>query len=843
MPFSKLTTLSIEKVVAEFNTDVEEGLKNEVAETNLKKYGFNILESHKVRWIEILFRQFKSAFVYLLIAASAVSLVLGERIDGLLILLFILINAVLGFYQEFKSEQTVQLLNDFVQPKIKVIRDGVSTVIFGKDLTVGDLVVLETGDIIPADVRFVYEHNITVDESILTGESLSVTKTSDSLSTEVSDIYVASNIGFMGTTIVGGSARAIVIAVAKQTEMGKISKLTNETSRESGFEKQLNKFSKFILYLILGTLAIVFTAHLFISPGSTTLVELIVFSIALAVGVVPEALPLVTTFALSRGAVNLTKKKVVVKRLSAIEDLGSIEILCSDKTGTLTENKLHVSGVLSENRDEVILYSALASTYVENKKQLANNSFDLAIFDELGEGKKSLLHKYKTEYEIPFDPVRKRNSVLVSKNGTQTLVVRGAAESIIQHCNLTAAKTKEIDSWVAQQGRGGNRVIAVAIKDFKDLSYTVKDEENNLKLIGLISFHDQVKASTKDAVLKAAQLKVKLKILTGDSKEVAGSVAYEVGITNSPDHVITGDELDKLEDIDRIKAVEEHSVFARVSPEQKYRIIELLQQKYQVGYLGEGINDAPALKIANVALAVEGASDIARSAADIILLSQDLQIIIDGIEEGRKTFVNTVKYIKSTLASNFGNFYAMAFASLLIDYLPMLPIQILLVNLLSDFPMISIATDAVDSSELKNPRSYDIKEIILIATILGLVSTLFDFIFFGIFSRMGEGALQTNWFVGSILTELLLIYSIRTKKIFFKATSWPSVYVVILTVVAAIVTVVIPLSSIGSSVFKFTMPTQDQYILVLTIVAAYFVTTELAKLIYYKYLERSSTAK
>ena len=364
--------------------------------------------------------------------------------------------------------------------------------------------------------------------------------------------------------------------------------------------------------------------------------------------------------------------------------------------------------------------------------------------------------------------------------------------------------------------------------------YADTRDESGLLFIGCISFIDPIKASAKQAIKDAIELSVGIKIITGDSKEVAGQVAFDVGLVSAPTAVMSARELFELNDDERMDALERIHVFARVSPAEKYRIIELFQKKYEVGFLGEGINDAPALKIANVAIVVPSASDIAREAADIILLDRSLSVVIGGIREGRVIFANTIKYIKSTLSSNFGNFYAVAVSSLFIPFLPMLPLQILLVNLLSDFPAISIATDSVDPEELREPKQYDIRKIIAFGTTLGIVSTVFDFITFAYFSRLGAEMLQTHWFMISILTEILFLYSIRSRKLFWK-TKAPSFALTTLSVLAIAATIAIPFTSFGQSMFGFIMPSMSSMTVVLSIVAAYFVTTEIAKLLYYRF--------
>jgi Mg2+-importing ATPase len=415
------------------------------------------------------------------------------------------------------------------------------------------------------------------------------------------------------------------------------------------------------------------------------------------------------------------------------------------------------------------------------------------------------------------------------------MLVRGAPEEIIRLPPSRAEPDRyALADWLSEKGRAGERTIAIARRVLPPGTTGISHEDaQELEFLGVLAFTDPIKPSAYRAVEKAKELGVSIKIITGDSGEVAGAVGVRIGLLDDPTRVINGSVLMAMPPDKREQAVKEHPVMARVTPEQKYEIIRLLQSSYTVGFLGEGINDAPALKLAGVSLAVDSAADIAREAADIILLQKDLDVIIEGIRSGRAVFANTVKYLKATLASNFGNFYAIAIASLFVSFLPMLPLQILLVNLLSDFPMISIATDTVDAAELTKPRKYEIREIVLIATLLGVVSTVFDFMFFAVFVNQGAGILQTNWFMGSVLTELVFLFSIRTKLPFYKA-SRPSSVVLALTGLASAATIVLPYTIFGQTAFHFTPPTAVQLGIILGLVGAFFVCAELVKNFYYR---------
>lgn len=825
---------SSSKILKEFSVNPKKGLDLNAVAKKRAEFGLNNLTLHKFSAWHIFFRQFRSAFIYLLLGAMLVTIFLEEYIDAFMILIFLVINTGLGFFQEYRSEKTVKLLNKYTLPRTKVLREGKIEQIISEKLVPGDIIVLETGDKIPADVRIIEQNDLVVDESILTGESVTIYKKAENLEKVPTAYHEALNLGFSGTDVLKGKAKAIVLATGKNTAFGQIAKLTVESRKVSDFEKGISRFSTFIIKLVGFTLLIVFLANIFIKHDGVNILELIIFSVALTVSVIPEALPLVTTFSLSRGARRLAKNKVIVKRLSAIEDLGAIEVLCSDKTGTLTKNELTVANIDSDNPDKTLFFANIASSFELEKK---TEPFDIALEQELEKEQKKHIKKVKKIAEEPFDPRIRRNITLAKIDDKHILITRGAPESVMEVCaGIDENNQKKINDWIAREGEQGHRVLAVAYKEEENFSDNSQFDEmiktKDFKFLGIISFVDPIKPSSFATVTKAQKLGVRMVVITGDSLEVAGAVGHEIGLIEKPEKVMSGGKWEKMSEEKQIKCLDEYSVFARVSPEQKFKIIQSLRNRYMVGFLGEGINDAPALKIAGVSLVVDSASDIAREAADIVLLKKNLEVILDGIEEGREVFANTTKYIKSTLASNFGNFFAVATASLMIDFLPMLPIQILLVNLLSDTPMISISTDSVDKDELVSPKKYEVREIIIIAIILGVVSTVFDFIFFAMFYKISPAVLQTNWFIGSILTELVLIYSVRTKSIFLKGTK-PSSSIIWLSVATVIITIGLPYTSFGQNIFRFTPPTKAHLISILSLVLIYFVCSETVKLFYY----------
>lgn len=840
MDILKYSQEDIENIVTSLKTDKEKGLSVDYAGLRLKKDGFNSIPSKDQPWWKIFFKQFKSPFVYLLLAAMALSFVLKQNIEGLMIFIFIIINTVLGFFQEYRSENTVRLLKKYIKTQARVVRQGQQQFLDSENLVVGDIVILETGDKICADLRLIEDYDLSVDESALTGESVLVTKQSGALSGDNIDQFSAYNLCFSGTVVSSGKARAVVIATGPNTFLGGVVKLTAEVKKTSDFEKGISHFSSFILKLVLVTLVLVFVLNSFAKDG-LSMIELIIFSIALAISVIPEALPLVMTFSFSRGALELARKNVVVKRLSSVEDLGNIEVLCSDKTGTLTENKLAVLDFYETffSAEKILLYASLASSRLSNSRE----PFDIALAEKFKKEDKHNYLDYEFIVDTPFDPCRLRNNALVKRQDDLEFIVRGAPEALFSLCsNLNPKEIDKINQWILDQGHLGRRVLAVAKKNVSevgldDLKNNLIGFENNLNFLGIISFADPIKKSVKQAVLDAKELNVSVKIITGDSPEVAGLVAYQLGLIDSPEKVFLGKDLLGLSDKEREIVLDKYQVFARVLPEQKFIIIKSLQEKYSVGYLGDGINDAPAIKVAGVSLVVKDASDIAREAADIVLLESDLNVIIDGIKIGRKIFANSSKYIKATLASNFGNFYAVAVASLFVNFLPMLPLQILLLNLLSDFPMIAIATDNVDKEELLLPKKSLAKDIIAITLILGILSSIFDFIYFALFYRISAGVLQTNWLIASIITELAFLFSIRTQKPIFKGNR-PSTLVMLLTFFSAVIAVIIPLTEFGQRVFHFVPPTLNHLLIIFGVAFVYLISSELVKLAYYHYKNR-----
>ena len=818
----------------------EEGLTTVEAAQKLVVNGRNEIIAHPISWVTILIRQIKSPFIYMLIGAAVLAMALGEATDGIIIFIFVLVNTLVSFFQEYHSARSLLLLKRFINPRARVLRNGIDSIVEAATIVPGDLLIVETGDIICADVRFIDTTGLSINESVLTGESAPVQKNASPLAVTPASISDASNRGFSGTTVMGGRGIGVVVATGTQTEIGSIAQLTVETNHVSEFEKSIGMFARFIMKMVSIILVVLLVANLSLKLHDVTsntgrLVELLFFAVALAISVIPEALPVVTTLSLSRGALQLAKQHVVVKRLSAVEDLGSIEVLCTDKTGTLTENHMTVSAIHAEDTLHTLKLAMLASGEVVRVGKEPTDSFDLALFQKMTQTEIETLASFERLSSVPFDPTRRRTAVVVQEKNSSSaqLIVRGAPETIIGLTTLTKEESEKILTWVESEGRTGRRTIAIAEGVSKNLKDPTKDEKK-LTFVGCISFTDPIKSTTKAAIDQAENLGVRLVILTGDGPAVSGAVARDVDIITDPKDVITESEFLALSPSEQLKAVHKYNVFARMSPAGKYRVIELLSQDKIVGYLGDGINDAPALKMASVGLVVDNASDIARDAADVVLLNRSLSVIIDGIRLGRAVFENTVKYLKTTLISSFGNFYTIAIAQLLLPYLPMLPIQILLLNLLTDYPMLAIATDTVDPNDIRKPRRYNVRDIVFIAIVLGLVSTLFDFIVFATFRNSGELMLQTNWFIASVLTELVLLFSIRTHGKFWKARL-ASTPLLLLSGLSAFIAIILPFTSFGHTFFKFGTPSFGSVMTVILIVTLYFAISEIMKLAYYHF--------
>ena len=825
MNFSKYTIKKDKEIFRELKTS-EKGLSVREAENRLKTFGLNEIKAKEATLFNIFWRQFKSPFFYLLFIASIIAFLAREEVNAIAILGFVAIDVILGFIQEARAERAIALLKKYLPAQTKVSRNGKEKLIDKRFLVPGDIVLVEIGNIIPADVRILKEENFLVDESILTGESAPVPKKPQSLSKEAQEIFQAENIIFAGSSVVSGKAKGVVIGTAKNTVLGEIAKLVSGITRESVYEKDLLRLSKVILRIVIITIVLVFLAN-FIIRGTTNSWEFLIFCIALIVSIIPEALPLVVTFALSNGALKLAREKVVVKRLSALEDLGDIEILCVDKTGTLTENKIELEKISSEDKGKCLFYGLLSSS--------SSGPFDSALFKQLDGGKRRALNNFETIAEIPFDPFRLRNSVLLKESeNKKILITKGAPESMLKVCSEIEGKKskKEIQKEIEAEGKKGKRILVIAYKYFDKEDFTEKDEKD-LTFLGYFSFRDPLKKTARDSISLAKKLGLKIKVLTGDSKEVAGAVAKEIDLIDDPRKVILGEKLDSLSGKEFEKACQEFTVFARVSPTTKYKIIKKLQEKYEVGFLGEGINDTPSLKLAHLAIAVDSAADVSREVSDIILLEKDLKVIVEGIKQGRNIFSNTNKYIKCTLASNFGNFYSIALISLFISFLPMLPVQILLVNFLSDFPLVAVASDKIDVEELRKPKLYQLNKLFSLIIFLALVSSIFDLIFFAIFHKVQPGQLQTLWFIESILTEILLIFSIRSSHFFARART-PSIPLICISVFTILFTIFLPFTLFGQNIFHLVSLPLNFVLIIIFLVIAYFILSELVKLIYFR---------
>ncbi|MCL2037747.1 cation-transporting P-type ATPase [Candidatus Saccharibacteria bacterium] len=781
-------TESIETAAKDYSPS---GLSSTAAKQKLQQFGPNAFAKEKLSAIKTFAKQLFNALNFILIFASALSFYLRDYTDALIILAIVLLNSILGFVQEYRSEKAVEKLSELLKHEALVIRDGKQILIDVADLVPGDTIILKGGDIVPADTKIMTAADLSVNESQLTGESVPIDKKPDDANSPKGLLYT-------GSVIERGDCQGVVYATGNHTQLGKIAQLSKDTKKTTPYQKSISEFSFSIMRIIGVTIILILVAKSFSIQGTSDLASVVLFTIALAMTVVPEALPMIMTVNLSNGALKLAQQKVIVKRLSAIEDLGRVNILCTDKTGTLTEDKLAITELFSDDED---LFKKLAIASIEDAKikhgQL--NSFDRAFSNFVPKDIQATVDNWRQYESLPFDPDARRRRMIVEDPSSKKfyLVVIGALEVILDLAK--DANIKEYKKPIDQAGKEGKRQLAIAYKtiDYHP-NFDILAAEKDLKYLGFVNMLDPLRPTSKKTIQQAEALGVHIKILTGDSVETATYIGQEVGLVQPGEKVYSGAELDKLTHNEFKKVVQASSVFARVTPEQKYRIIEELKQTGNVvGYQGDGINDAPSLKLADASIAVKNATDVAKDSADIILTESSLEVIINGIRYGRSIFVNINKYIKHAMVGNIGNFFSLAvFYVAFAAGLPMLPIQLLIANLLQDMPLMTVASDGVDDDEVEQPLvSSQVKSTVRTSLLLGIFTALFYLTYFVSVGTTANDATRTNLFIFFNLTQLLIIISVRVRGRFFWQGVRPSrllLGMILLFVVGSIVMTYIP---------------------------------------------------
>lgn len=819
---------------------LRKGLTSGEVEARRTTYGENTLSVKKRESaIFVFIKKFNSPLLILLIVASVIAIFLGQHTDAVIILIMVFISVILDFTNTQKSEKAVQELISKVAVTVTVVRDNTQIEIPMKDVVPGDVVVLNAGSIIPADCKVLEVKDFFVNQSALTGESFPVEKrVAHAENTEKLALDSECHV-FMGSSVVSGYAIVEVVAIGSATQYGGIAKQLSTSTSETDFEKGIRSFSYFILQVTMVLVICVFFINAAMHRG---IFESFIFALAVAIGLTPELLPIVISIGLSHGSLLMAKKDVIVKKLSAIENFGSMNVLCTDKTGTLTEDKItlvrHVDGFGKES-EQTLFYSYLNSIFHTG----VQNPLDMAI----KEFKKLDVAGYEKIDEIPFDFSRRRASIITKNHSERVLIAKGAPEEIFSICTSCQKDgrnvlfTDDIKKIVREEfdvlSKDGFRVLAVAYKAvLNGKTVYKKEDEQELVFLGFMAFYDPPKQTAAEAVKGLEDLGIEVKIITGDSALLTEKICKDIHL--SVKGIIEGSAIDGLSDDALQRLALKTTIFARANPAQKERIIIALKcANCSVGYLGDGVNDAPALKAADVGISVNNAVDVAKHTADIILLQKNLIVLRDGVIEGRKTFQNTMKYIMMGLSSNFGNMFSMTGLSVILPFFPMLPSQILLNNLLYDISQFTISTDTVDAQDVKKPLRWNVHFIRKYMLSLGPVSSLFDFLTFGIMWYVFHPTVaqfQTAWFIESLATQTLVIYVIRTRKIPF-LQSTPSKWLLISTLSVVIVGWIIPFTSFGK-LLVFSALSPLMLVSIAGLVFVYLIMVQIAKVLFYRYV-------
>jgi len=825
---------SVTEMLQQLET-AKNGLTGNEARQRLARYGANILKLPKRSDVlTLLLAQFKSPLILILFFAIGLSFFLGNSVDGFIILSIVLVSGLLGFWQEHGASNAMKKLLSIVQIKAMVLRDGSPQEMPVEDIVPGDIVILNAGDVVPGDGLVQESKDLFVDEAMLTGETFPVEKAAALLPAET-PLGQRTNALWMGTHVVSGSAKALVVCTGRNTEFGKVSERLKLRPQETEFERGIRRFFWCLLGVTLLLVVAIFAINVYLARP---VLDSFLFSLALAVGLTPQLLPAIISINLSHGAKRMAQNKVIVKRLASIENFGSMNVLCSDKTGTLTEGTVHVQSAVDVDgvpNDKVLLHAYLNAFY--------ETGFTNPIDEAIRTHRKFDLSGYQKQDEIPYDFLRKRLSILVSHEGTHLMVTKGALQDVLAVCSSAetgggtiidiAAVRDRLQQHFEEFSNKGFRTLGVAFKNMGSESRISKDQEAGMTFSGFLVLFDPPKPKIIETITSLKNLGVTLKVITGDNHLVAANVSQQMGLSNT--QILTGRDLSQLSDAALLKQVSDTNIFAEIEPNQKERIILALRKAGNVvGYMGDGINDASALHAADVGISVDSAVDVAKDAADIVLLEKDLGVLVQGVREGRETFANTLKYVFMATSANFGNMFSMAGVSLFLPFLPLLPKQILLTNLLTDFPEMTIATDNVDNEMVDYPRRWNIKVIRQFMITFGMVSSVFDFLTFGallLVLHVTQVQFRTGWFVESVVSASLIVLVIRSRKPFYK--SRPGKYLLGATLSIVVVTLILPFTPLAG-VFGFS-PLPIVFLLPIGfIVLLYIIAAEMVKKVFYK---------
>lgn len=803
----------------------ETGLSSAEAGRRLAVCGPNAVRTHHARALRVLGRQLRNAVLILLAVTAVISFFLGNGTDAVIIGVILAASVGLGFANEYRAERATQALHSQVRHTVVALRDGRPTEVDVTALVPGDVVRLTLGSIVPADLRLLSATGLECDESVLTGESLPVSKT-------VAPVPSGAEPGccaLMGTVVRAGTGTGVVVATGGRAEFGRIALGLGERQPETDFQAGLRHFSVLLLQVAMVLTFLILVTNLVLHRP---LVESLLFSLAIAVGITPQLLPAVVSTSLAAGSRQLARHRVLVKRLVCIEDLGDMDVLVTDKTGTLTEGRIDFVSALAPDGDEddrVLLFGLLATEAdpaVAGSGTVGGNPLDIALWRAPGAAAQPA-GSYRRLGLLPFDHDRRMTTALLNgPDGTRTLVTKGAPEAVLSRCrNVPVEAAKTLRARFAE----GSRVVAVATGAAPGQATLAPSDEHDLTLAGFLVFLDRPKAAAAGSLRRLAELGVTVKIATGDNPLVAEKVCSDLGLVSGG--TLTGGDIAELGDDALIAAAENATIFARVSPEQKARLIRLMRRRGRaVGFLGDGVNDALALHAADVGVSVDSATDVAKDAADVVLLDKDLGVLADGVAEGRRIFANTIKYALMGTSSNFGNMFSAASASAVLSFLPMLPGQILLNNLLYDTSQLTIPTDHVDPEQLRAPSHWDIGFIRRFMLFFGPISSLFDFLTFAImlgFFHAGPDLFRSGWFVESLATQTLIIFAIRTRRVPF-LRSRPSRPLLIAVLSVVTVGVLLPLSPLAPEL-GFTALPLAFFLALVGMVVAYLVLIEFAK--------------